>query len=148
MRFVPRKYLPHDTPTWVPDGSLFFITIHCATRRLPQLTVGAVAEKLLDAVRYYHRDQRWFARLFLLMPDHAHALLAFPRDEQMRAVVGNWKRFTARDAGLKWQRDFFDHRVRAGENWQLKADYIRLNPVRAGLIGQGEPWPHTLESVD
>ena len=141
MRFVPRKHLPHDVPPWVKTGSLFFITIHCATRDRPQLTTPTAGPLLLESVRHYHATQRWFARLFLLMPDHAHALLAFPSDESMRMVTADWKRYTARHADIKWHRDFFDHRVRPGENEQLKTDYIRANPLRRQLVSRLEDWP-------
>jgi len=141
MRFVPRKHLPHETPPWVSSGALFFVTIHCAAREREQLTVPATAELLLNAVAHYHDNDRWFARMFLLMPDHAHALIAFPRAESMTKAVADWKRYTARHAEIGWQRDFFDHRVRVGENWQLKADYIRANPVRKGLVSRSEDWP-------
>src|SRR5437762_51521 len=109
MRFVPRKSLPHEVPPWVPTGALFFVTIHCATRDHDHLTMTATAESLLESVAHYHAAHRWFARLFLLMPDHAHALLAFPQPEKMRTVVSDWKRYTARHFGVGWQRDFFDH---------------------------------------
>ncbi|MDP3073339.1 MAG: hypothetical protein Q8N18_23815 [Opitutaceae bacterium] len=89
MRFVPRKHLPHDVPAWVPSGTLFFVTLHCAVRGHTQLTCSPVGEALLDAVAHYHSESRWFARLFLLMPDHAHALLAFPRSEDLRGVVSD-----------------------------------------------------------
>ena len=132
---------------WVPNGALFFVTIHCEKRDVDQLTIPETAEALLESVAHYHTHARWFARLFLLMPDHAHALLAFPQVESMRHVITNWKRYTARQLGIQWQRDFFDHRLRDGENWQLKADYIRANPVRKELIARAEDWPWIFEAL-
>jgi putative transposase len=146
-RFVPRKQLPHDVPSWVPAGSLYFVTIHCRQRTAAQLTLPAVAEILIQSVIHYHSAGRWFARLFLLMPDHAHALVAFPAGEAMRSVVSDWKRFTARQTGVRWQRDFFDHRIRPGENWELKAAYIRENPVRARLVAGSAEWPWFVEAL-
>jgi REP element-mobilizing transposase RayT len=144
--FVPRKKLSHDVPAWVPDGSLYFVTIHCLQRATAQLTVPSVAEGVLESVAYYHRTGRWFARLFLLMPDHAHGLVAFPSGESMRRVVSDWKRYTARRDGIRWQRDFFEHRIRPGENWDMKSTYIRENPVRAGLIVTPMQWPWYMEA--
>ena len=51
----------------------------------------------------------------------------------MRQVVFKWKEYTAKELGLRWQRDFFDHRLRDDENRTEKAHYIRMNPVRAHL---------------
>lgn len=36
----------------------------------------------------------------------------------------------------RWQRDFFDHRLRSIESAAEKAQYIRMNPVRAGLVNR------------
>ncbi len=58
----------------------------------------------------------------------------------MVKVVTNWKSLLARKGGIHWQRDFFDHRLRNDESWEQKADYIRLNPVRAGLIADPQDW--------
>ena len=60
----------------------------------------------------------------------------------MRRVVSNFKENTAKRTGITWQRDFFDHRLRDQKALQLKADYIRQNPVRAGLITTANAWPY------
>jgi REP-associated tyrosine transposase len=46
------------------------------------------------------------------MPDHLHAVIAFPREAGMQRTVKNWKKFVAGKHGVDWQRDFFDHRLR------------------------------------
>ena len=146
MRFIPRKPLPHETPAWVASGSLYFITINAAVRGSSALTEPpSTAEALLDSAAFYHHNNLWFARLILLMPDHLHALLAVPVDTSIQTTVGNWKRYAARSLKLNWQRDFFDHRLRSDESWQLKATYIRENPVRKGLVASPDDWPWVFE---
>lgn len=140
-----RTSLAHTPPAWVASGSLFFVTVCCEQRGSRILTEPLTAQTLLDAARQYHERGRWFARLLLLMPDHLHALLAFPPHEQMSEVFRNWKAFTARRAGVKWQRNYFDHRLRSDESWEEKAAYIRMNPVRRGLVAQPTEWPFFLE---
>lgn len=76
------------------------------------------------------------------MPDHLHALVSCPPDEGLKKVVSAWKRFTARETGIEWQKGFFDHRLRADESFEDKAHYIRHNPVRKGLATTPEAWPH------
>ncbi len=39
---------------------------------------------------------------------------------------------------------FFDHRLRHDESEAEKFEYIRQNPVRAGLIGAEDEWPYVL----
>jgi hypothetical protein len=54
----------------------------------------------------------------------------------MTGMIERWKRYTATRAGIRWQRDFFDHRLRADESFEAKSAYIRQNPVRAGLSAE------------
>ena len=81
-------------------------------------------------------------QFLLLMPDHLHALASFPRDVEPGAVIAEWKKFTARILKIQWQGDFFDHRLRSDESARDKEEYIRQNPVRAGLVGKAEDWPY------
>lgn len=74
------------------------------------------------------------------MPDHLHAIIAFPRDPGMKTSVKNWKHFVATHHGVDWQRDFFDHRVRNADELQKKISYILFNPVRKGLCERTEDW--------
>jgi len=60
----------------------------------------------------------------------------------MRDLVAQTKRFLSREAGITWQRGFFDHRLRSEEALQEKAQYIRQNPVRRGLVGSEDEWPY------
>ena len=50
----------------------------------------------------------------------------------------------ARTTGIKWQRNYFDHRVRKDESLVEKADYILNNPVRARLVTCAEEWPFSI----
>jgi REP element-mobilizing transposase RayT len=79
------------------------------------------------------------------MPDHLHMLAQFGPDFGMRKVIRNWKRYTASHAGVRWQRDFFDHRLRRDESFDEKAAYILQNPVRAGLVRKIDDWPYRLK---
>ncbi len=141
-----RKQLGHTPPAESSAGSIFFVTINCQQRGRNQLCQPKIANILLEAVRFNHGTEKWYANLFLLMPDHVHALLGFPIDQNMERVVSDWKRFTARTAKVEWQRDFFDHRLRHDESYAQKAEYIRQNPVRMGLIERAEDWPYVTEN--
>jgi REP element-mobilizing transposase RayT len=142
---VHRTPLGHTSPAWVAAGSLFFVTICCEERGSVRLTTPDAARIVLGAAENYHQRGRWFLRLFLLMPDHLHALIAFPAHEKMNEVIRNWKAFTRRQAGVVWQRNFFDHRLRSDESWEHKAAYIRMNPVRRNLVSLPTQWPFVIE---
>lgn len=80
--------------------------------------------------------------MFLLMPDHLHAMMAVPKGESLPAVVRMWKGYQTKKLSIIWQTGFFDHRLRSDESEEEKTDYIRRNPVRAGLVVKPEDWPY------
>jgi len=141
MDLPVRRKMPHAVPQWVSDGSWFFITINCVSRGKNQLTTETAGKAVLAAIAHNHEKLVWHCRLCLLMPDHLHAILAFPRDPGMCATITNWKGFVAKTAYVVWQRDFFDHRLRNHHELEEKMDYILLNPVRKNLCKRIEDWP-------
>jgi putative transposase len=46
-----------------------------------------------------------------------------------------------------WQRGFFDHLLRGSESYSEKWNYVRENPVRAGLVASADDWPYSGEIV-
>lgn len=135
-----RHKLSHTVPPWVGDCAVYFITICCEKRGVNRLNNDQVASAIFESVEFRQTRGDWFVRLMLLMPDHLHALISFPHDRDMKAVLSGWKSITAKTAQVHWQRDFFDHRLRSGDSNQEKASYIRHNPVRKGLVMSPADW--------
>ena len=132
--------LHHETPGWVKPGSLFHVRIRLEKDAPFQFTDEAVAGTLLSAARMYHEPKKWHVHLFLIMPDHVHAMLSFQADTAMSEVVRNWKRGTTRMHGVKWQENYFDHRLRTDEEAAKTWIYIRRNPVVKGLCEAEDDW--------
>ncbi len=134
----------HVPPEWVGNDATFFITINCQPRGVDHLTNGDQPRRIFESVAYLHDKRMWFPEMMLLMPDHLHALISFPWEERqgMNRVIANWKRFVATKHGVRWQRDYFDHRIRSEQDHQSAWYYIRENPVRAGLVRSFDEWPH------
>ena len=135
------RRLHHEVPSWVPGGSRFHIRIRVAPGYRRPLTEPEIGTKLLESAGYYHEKQRWHATIFLLMPDHLHAILSFPAQESMSRVLGEWKRYQAKELGIIWQENFLDHRLRNSTEADLKYDYIRNNPVVKNLCKGPDDWP-------
>ena len=171
MDLPRRKTLPHTIPLWIdPQKEVYFLTINCQPKGANHLAKPDVARPLLDSVRFRNAQFIWFAHLFLIMPDHVHALISFPPSDlgvgtpgpgvrgdgghlgemslpinqagTLQSIVTTWKRWMARQLGITWQRDFFEHRLRSDESRQEKADYILANPVRKGLVKEAKDWPY------
>jgi putative transposase len=132
--------LHHKPPGWVKDGALFHVRIR--TEKQPiLLTNPKLAEQLLVEVRRYHELGKWWCELFLLMPDHVHALLIFPREPGMSEIVRSWKRGTARFQKISWQDGYFDHRLRSDKESRETWNYIGRNPVVKNLCTSEGDWP-------
>jgi putative transposase len=134
----------HVPPEWVGTDSVFFVTINCKPRGRDHLTSGDIPARIFDSITFLRDRRTWFPEMVLLMPDHLHALISFTWEklQGMNRVIADWKRFTAARFGIAWQRDYFDHRIRSDQDHQSTWDYIRENPVRAGLVTSYEQWPH------
>src|SRR5450756_2240554 len=83
MKPLPSKRLPHGIPSWVnPHQEIYFITINCEERFRNQLALPDIAEKIFETVRHRQEKFLWWPHIFLLMPDHLHALLSFPPSDK------------------------------------------------------------------
>ena len=100
--------------------------------------------EILDAARFRQERGDWFLYLFLVMPDHIHLLAHFPPDKDMVAVIADFKRYLSTAHHIRFQRDFFDTRIRDAVHFAEKWDYIVRNPVRRGLCAMPREWPHVI----
>ena len=85
---------------------------------------------------------------YVLMPDHIHLFVFLPEG---RAILTRWvaslktvlgKSLLAQGRNKPhWQPGFFDHLLRSSESTSQKWEYVRNNPVRAGLCDHPDQWP-------
>ncbi|HSI14223.1 MAG TPA: hypothetical protein VK961_19395 [Chthoniobacter sp.] len=137
-----RKTLPHDPPPWLdPVAEVWFITVCCQPRGINQLADAELWPFLAESIERRNESGTWWVHVFAAMPDHCHALISFPQERVMTKVISEWKRWVATQRNIRWQTDFFDHRLRHDESFDEKSRYILQNPVRAGLIQNAEDWP-------
>ena len=123
-------------------ADVYFLTVCAQERGKNQLANSEVWEVLRESVVIRNQNGTWNCSVFLAMPDHVHLLVGFEGKKRMASVIPQWKRWIANQAEVKWQRDFFDHRLRSFESAAQKARYIAQNPERAGLLRGGEDWPY------
>jgi REP element-mobilizing transposase RayT len=82
------------------------------------------------------------------MPDHLHWIVSGNGPESdLLAMVTVFKQKTAfrvrrMEKPFGWQKDFYDHIIRANEDYGAQVRYLLRNPVRKGLCEHWEQWPH------
>jgi len=125
----------------------FFVTTVTALRQ-PIFRREETANLFMTTFSHY-RDQREFLlHEFVVMPDHVH-LLVTPSGEislerAMQFIKGGFSfRYGKRSKGAIWQESFTNHRIRDEEDYEKHREYIRLNPVRAGLVQRPEDYPYS-----
>ncbi len=138
--------LPHIAP--YSHSPLYFFTA-CTCQRHPLLDNPTALGIISEVWQKSAALDGWCVGRFVLMPDHVH-FFAMPALGAKRRAAWHkmWKSVTARRLAEKmnlqppiWQSDTFDHILRGAESYAKKWDYVRNNPVRAGLCRTPEEWP-------
>jgi REP element-mobilizing transposase RayT len=129
---------------------IYFVTA-CTAERRELLANEPIHKTFLRFVANASARGAWVGR-YVLMPDHLHLFLVLEDD---RIRLSEWvrsmknaisKALRARgDSSPCWQKGFFDHVMRGGESYSQKWEYVRANPVRAGLVSRPEDWPYAGE---
>jgi len=125
-----------------PDKpTIVYLTV-CTRDRPPWL---ATAENHETHVKVWTEADFWLVGRYVLMPDHLHLFAApghTPHD--FDKWVQYWKSEymnTRLEPTQEWQVNHWDTRLRSGESYNAKWEYVRFNPVRAGLVEKPEDWP-------
>jgi len=93
----------------------------------------------------------WAIGSYVIMPDHVHFFCADGQSKTtLSRMIGAWKQWSAKEicplVGIEaplWQKEFFDHLIRSDESYSEKWEYVRQNPVRAGLVSDVNNWEYT-----
>ncbi|MFW6107864.1 MAG: REP-associated tyrosine transposase [bacterium] len=142
-----RKHLRRLARVWVPDP-IYFVTT-CVRRPGHMLASPDVVDILLAEWRESYARYGWQIGSFVVMPDHVHFFCRLsPGGASLSVCMEKWKEWTAKRInvafgrrGPLWQEGFFDHVLRSRESYTAKKQYVRRNPVRAGLVTRTEDWP-------
>ena len=139
--WLRRRGQIHDAPGWLREGGHYLLTMCTEPRHVNQLASCAVALPVWDALCHYHRRGTWHLDTVVVMPDHVHVLATVPVSTNLSRTVADWKRYLARHHAVRWQRGFFDYRLRATDSLAQKRAYLRANPHAAGLVADSSAWP-------
>jgi putative transposase len=123
-------------------GSVYFLTWRCQ----PAILLSPSERTLvLNALRHWD-GLKWKIFTMVVLPDHVHALVQpLPHPEggiyQLAEILHSVKSFTSHRImklrglqGSLWQDESYDRIVRDEGEFLEKWNYIRNNPVKAGLV--------------
>lgn len=95
---------------------------------------------------------------FVIMNDHVHALVWFPKSHQISSFMNKWKELTSKrlktflsqhfpnywsrieSSDPVWQPRYYDFNIWSRTKVEEKLDYMHLNPVRAGYVERAADW--------
>ena len=95
---------------------------------------------------------------FVVMPNHVHALVWFPKTGQLTKFIHEWKRLSSYyirewyrtnapnyvrgfgEGDKFWQPKYYAFEIYSRPKIEEKLNYIHLNPVRAGLVSSAVDW--------
>ena len=127
----------------------FFVTSATwGRRRVLQSTRSA---ELLVRTLYEYRGQgKYRLHEFVVMPDHFHLLITVGSgitiERAVQFIKGGFAFRAGREFGIRppiWQKGFSEIRVTDSVAFGRQREYIRNNPVAAGLARQAEEYPES-----
>ncbi len=105
------------------------------------LKQAPLAAHLASAMHHFDGD-RYELGCYVVMPNHAHAIVRplMPEAHPLEAIVGSWKKYSARRinaelqrTGDLWQEEGYDRIIRDEEHLWRVLQYAGANPDRAKL---------------
>jgi len=139
-----RRRLPHYQNA---SGALF-VTFGTFSRFI----LADAARDLVLRHCLYDHGKRIHVSAAVVMPNHVHLLFwalrdgtgwPFPLVRIMQSLKGSSAHALNKHLGRSgpvWEEESFDHVLRSDESWEQKLEYIRQNPVRAGLVKRPEDY--------
>jgi putative transposase len=129
----------------------FFVTT-VTWQRLPIFRVAARAQLLVDVLLGYRDQEKYLLHEFAVMPDHIHVLLTpaveISLERAVQFIKGGYSyRLGKVERTQVWQESFTNHRIRDAEDYRRHCEYVCMNPVRAGLVGEAAAYPFSSASA-
>ncbi len=145
----------HIHRTYLSD-SIYFVTTN--VRRHVAFFRDRNIAKIAEQSIWWNRGSEYIA--YVVMPDHLHLLLQPVKDNisiLMQSLKSNScreiNRHLSQHSGeralaaiqgeriFQWQKGFYDHVICDERNLMNHVEYIRYNPMKAGLVEKPEDYP-------
>ncbi|MCW5899369.1 MAG: transposase [Flavobacteriales bacterium] len=110
-----------------------------------------VANMVQESLLHF-AGSRYVLHEWCIMPNHVHILMRPANGITMSTSMASWKKFTGlrisrwrqqhwgRPPAPVWHREYFDRYIRDEDHYRTVVNYIRQNPVKAGLVREAKAW--------
>jgi putative transposase len=140
--FPERRHPNHGVQVVDGQPTIVYVTV-CTKGRRPWLATAAVHDRLCEVWR---AATAWLVGRYVVMPDHLHFFAGMTHTD---IPLDNWVRYWKslfskrhKDPSCRWHPDHWDTRLRRGESYDQKWEYVWNNPVRHDLMQRAEDWPY------
>ena len=137
-----RKHPPH-LPSLSRVTTILLLTICTKDRR--KLLANEPVHQLLR--RAWIENNEYPVGRYVILPEHIHVFVG--ENHMARYPLSNWVAAWKTYVTLRWprpndrpiwQRSFWDRQIRSSDGYDGKWFYVRLNPVRHGLVEHPDDW--------
>ena len=160
---ISRKRPAHHPPVENFNQPVIVEVTVCAKDRRPRFARDDVHALCREV---WSKALNWRVGVYVIMPDHIHLFCApgaMPVPS-LKGWVEYWKSIISQrwpggprpvatgekgadgtepvPPGKLWQRDCWDTQMRSRQHYDEKASYVRMNPVRQGLVANCSEWPY------
>jgi len=118
------------------------------------LSNDQIAKEVINSIYYYNKKTyKLFA--YCIMPNHVHIILQplNKRGEEFHSlskIMYSLKRYTATSCnkslkrkGQFWHHENYNHFIREEKDLAYQLNYIKQNPIEAGLVDKAHRWKYT-----
>ncbi|MBH0066679.1 transposase [Pseudoalteromonas sp. NZS100] len=132
-----------------PTINAFYSITLCCYCRKPLLANYLNARLISKELALFSKNNSLSTICYVIMPDHIHWLLQLNSNPDLSNLIRKFKNITTYrlnkqngTEGKVWQSNYYDHKVRDGEDIINQARYIVANPLRAGLVDNIRKYPY------
>jgi putative transposase len=127
-------------------GCTYFVTTKTWENRAI-FQVNENAEILIRSMLEYRNQGAYALHEFVVMPNHLHLLLTpnsnASLEKALQLIKGgsSFQIHRIRESKIKiWNSGFHEATVRNSADFEIRREYIRLNPVKRGLVERPEDY--------
>lgn len=111
----------------------------CIHNRQRVFISSEVVAPMVERLELAAKEHGCVVPVYVFVPDHRHIMVMGLEEQsdslatmyRFRMLAGKWLHSRGHPS---WQQSFWNHVMRAGDDWRNHATYLAMNPGRAGLV--------------